>query len=483
MTTMKIKHALATFCLLLSLHLIYAQENSSSGTNIQLDIHNYHNAPIVLGYYFNGQMLVKDTVITDQTGKAQLIKDEKYPEGIYVVYFPDKGYFDIMLADDQTFSLSCDTLPKMVERVKVSGSKTLEAFIDYQNYLNEKQTLYKRLSEEYKALPKEDQEGKDKIKALFDKTNNEVKANTENIISQNKDNFLGVFLTALKEIEIPDYATLLGKQPSDSIVQVKRYYYNRTHYFDNMPLDEERLLRTPFYLSKITRYIDEIVPQHPDTVAKECIDIIEKARGNNETFRFLIQHFYNKANNSKIMGMDAVLVAIAEKYYLSGEAFWADEKFVSDLRESVEKIKYTLIGRTAMDIKMVSVNGEWFKLSEVYAPYTILVFWEPSCGHCKEEIPLLKKEVWDKYAKDGIKIFAVYCQVERKEWEEFISQHQLEEWYNVYDPYGQSHFRQYYNIKSTPQIFILDKDKKIIAKRIGVDQIGGFLDFMMKGDK
>ena len=202
-----------------------------------------------------------------------------------------------MLADDQTFSLSCDTLPKMVERVKVSGAKTLEAFIDYQNYLNEKQTLYKRLSEEYKALPKEDQEGKDKIKALFDKTNNEVKANTESIISQNKDNFLGVFLTALKEIEIPDYATLLGKQPSDSIVQVKRYYYNRTHYFDNMPLDEERLLRTPFYLSKITRYIDEIVPQHPDTVAKECIDIIEKARGNNETFRFLIQHFYNKANN------------------------------------------------------------------------------------------------------------------------------------------------------------------------------------------
>lgn len=449
------------------------------GVDITLNVKDYANSPIVLGYYFNGQMLVKDTVVTNETGTARLQKEESYPEGIYVIYFPDKGYFDIMLANDQSFSLSCDTLPKMVERVKVTGSRPLENFINYQNYLNKKQTLYKELSDKYKNASTDDE--KNSIKALFEQTHNEVKSYNEKVIAQNTDNFLSVFLTALKEIEIPDFATQLGLQPSDSIVQVKRYYYNRAHYFDYMPLNDDRMLRTPFFLSKITKYIDEIVPQHPDTVAKEAINIIEKARGNEESFRFLVQHFYNKANNSKIMGMDAVLVAIAEKYYLSGEATWAEEKFINDLKESVSKLKYTLIGRKAMDLSMVSATGEWFRLSEVYAPYTILVFWEPSCGHCKEEIPQLKKEVWDKYAKDGIKIFAVYCQVEPKEWTDFIAEHQLEEWINVYDPYGRSNFRTYYNIKSTPQIFILDKDKNIIAKRIGVDQIGGFLDYMMKG--
>lgn len=480
---MKAKYLLTLICTTLCCMNIMADAHVANGVNIQLTVDNYKNSPIVLGYYYNGQMLVKDTVVTNEYGKAELVKDEAFPEGIYVIYFPDKGYFDIMLTDDQTFSLSCDTLPKMVERTKVSGCKPLETFIDYQNYLNDKQRARKELNEKYKTIPSENETERNAIRTEFDKINAEVKASTQTIIDNNKDNFLSIFLTALKEIEIPDFATQLGMQPSDSIVQVKRYYYNRAHYFDNFALDDDRLLRTPFYLSKITTYIDEIVPQHPDTVAIESINIIEKARANKETFRFLIQHFYNKANNSKIMGMDAVLVAIAEKYYLSGEATWADEKFISDLRESVDKIKYTLIGKTAMDLRMVSVTGEWFKLSEVYAPYTILVFWEPSCGHCKEEIPQLKKEVWDKYADKGIKIFAVYCQVERKEWEDFITEHQLEEWHNVYDPYGRSNFRTYYNIKSTPQIFILDKDKKIIAKRIGVDQIGGFLDYMMKGGK
>lgn len=476
---MKTKILLFAISILCSLTSIKAVE--TNGVDIAFTVNNYNNAPVVLGYYFNGQMLVKDTVVTNETGFARLQKDEKYAEGIYVVYFPDKGYFDIMLTDDQSFTLQCDTLPKMVERVKVSGSKGLENFISYQNYLNEKQALYKELSEKFKTTTNETD--KQKIKDLFNKTNEEVKAYNDVVIEQNRDNFLSVFLTALKEIEIPDFAKQLGLQPSDSIVQVKRYYYNRTHYFDNIALNDDRMLRTPFFLSKITRYIDEIVPQHPDTIAKESIRIIEMARRNKESFRFLVQHFYNKANNSKIMGMDAVLVAIAEKYYLSGEADWAEEKFINDLRESINSIKYTLIGRKAVDLSMVSVTGEWFKLSEVDAPYTILIFWEPSCGHCKDEIPLLKKEVWDKYAKDGVKIFAVYCQVERKEWEEFIAEHQLEEWMNVYDPYGRSGFRKYYNIKSTPQIFILDKDKNIIAKRIGADQIGGFLDFMMKGDK
>ena len=36
--------------------------------------------------------------------------------------------------------------------------------------------------------------------------------------------------------------------------------------------------------------------------------------------------FLTKGVNSKIMGMDALFVEIAKRYYISGEAFWANEK-------------------------------------------------------------------------------------------------------------------------------------------------------------
>lgn len=461
--------------MLFSLNAIAAEK-----TDITIQVDKYNNSPVILGYYYNGQMLVKDTVETNATGVARLQRNDKLPEGIYIIFFPQNSqYFDIIIGADQEFSITCDTLPNSIERVKVKDCKVLSEFVDYQLFLKQKSVEQKSLSEKYKALPADDENGKETLRAQFSAIDKEVKAHNEEIITRNQDNFLSVFLASLKEVEVPEFDVPETGAARDSVLQVKRYYYYRYHCFDGIDFADERLLRTPTFIGKVDKYFNETLPQIADTVTEEAIRIIEKSRPSKEAFRYYVSHFYNMANNSKIMGMDAALVAIAEKYYLSGEADWAEPKFIEDLREQVDKIKYTLLGKTAVDLKMISVTGEWFRLHEVNAPYTILVFWEPSCGHCKKEIPELKKQVWDNYASKGIKIFAVYCQVERKEWEDFITEHQLEDWMNVYDPYGRTGFRTYYNIKSTPQIYILDKDKKIIAKKIGVEQIGGFLDFMM----
>ncbi len=451
----------------------------SAQVDIKVNVTNYFNAPVVMGYYYNGTMLVKDTVITNDKGLAHFKQRDKYDEGIYLIYFPDKTYFDIIIGDDQSFELTCDTLPNPAKRAKVKGCQMLTDFLEYQNYLGDRQQKIHELSEQYKTAEGNDQL-RAKIKTEYSDIDKEIKQKNNDMIAANANNCLGIFLDGLREIEVPEIKVDAPTQAlSDSLSRMKGYYYYRNHYFDNLHLTDDRILRTPYFVNKLDRYIDEVLPQTPDTVAAECLRIIELTKANEECYRFVTSHLYNHVNNSKIMGMDAALVAIADNYYLAGKCPWTEEKFITDLREQVEKIRYTLVNRKAVDLKkMPSVNkGEYFTLSEVDAPFTILVFWEPSCGHCKKEIPALKKEVWDKYASTGIKIFAVYCQAEYEPWAEFIEEHQLEEWINVYDPYRRTNFRTYYNINSTPQIFILDKDKTIIAKRIGVDQIGGFLDF------
>lgn len=449
--------------------------------NIKVKVDNYFNQPVVMGYYFNGQMLVKDTVVTDAGGVALFHKEKKYDEGVYLIYIPEKSYFDIIMGSDQEYEISCDTLPYMQERAKVKNCKELEDFLTYQNYLAEKQKVYKQLSDDYKAASG-NEALQNELKDKFAAVDKEVKEKNSAVIEANKGNCFGLFLEGLKEIDIPEFDVVASTQEEkDSLIHQKQYYYYRNHYFDHLNLQDDRTLRTPYFVKKLDKYFNDVLPQIPDTVAAECIRVIEMSRGNDECFRYITSHLYNLMNNSKIMGMDAALVAIADKYYLAGQCPWTEKKFIDDLREQVEKIRYTLINHKAVDLKkMPSVNqGEYFTLSEVDAPYTILVFWEPSCGHCKKEIPQLKKEVWDKYASTGIKIFAIYCQTELEPWQKFIEENQLEEWMNVYDPYRRTNFRTYYNINSTPQIFVLDKDKTIIAKKIGVDQIGGFLDFMM----
>ncbi|MCF0190049.1 MAG: TlpA family protein disulfide reductase [Marinilabiliaceae bacterium] len=450
-------------------------QNTSNKVKISVRVKDYPNAPVVLGYYYNKQMLVADTLMTNEKCVALLERDSLYKEGIYMIYIPERSYMDIIMTDNQQFSITCDTLKNMIERADCKGNDVLKQFLDYQKYLGSMQREYQSLSEQFKAA-KGDTALQSTLRRRYADCERSVKEHNQQIIDANKDNFFSVFLTALKEPETPHFDVPEGTAGRDSILQTRSYYWYRAHWDDNIDFSDERLLRTPFLVAKVDKYMAESPIQMADTIADECIQIIEKARPDKDAFRYWVSHFYNMANDSKVMGMDGALVRLADAYYLSGQAYWAEEKFISDLREQIDGIRYTLIGHKAVDLKrMPSVNGEYFTLSEVKAPYTILVFWEPSCGHCKKEIPRLKEEVWDKFKDKGIRIFAVYCQVEKEEWETFISEHQLDEWINVYDPYGRTGFRKYYNIKSTPQIFIIDDKMEIVAKRLGVEQIPDFL--------
>ncbi len=455
--------------------------------NFTVKVKDYANKPVVLGYYFDERMLVKDTVLTDAKCVAHFVNDTLFAEGLYLLHFPENGgVMDILMPHDQKFELEVDTLPQGAMRAKVKNSRPIANFLEYQKFITEKQMYFKTLNEDFmKARSAKDQVKQELIRKEFSTTDSIVRAHTDEVIATNKDNFLSNFLRALKDVEVPKFTFPSGMTPAerDSAQQVKSYYYYRAHFYDNFDLSDDRLLRTPFFTKKISKFFDESVPQIPDTVAAEAIKLIEKCRKNQDMFRFFVSTMYNRVNQSNIMGMDAALVKIADKYYLSGEATWADEKFIKDLKENVDGIRYTLIGMTAPDMKMPSYTGEWFRLSEISAPYTILAFWEPSCGHCKKEIPHLKSAIYDNYSKYGVKIFSVYVQVDPEPWKEFIEEHQLEEFINVYDPYGSSHYRQYYHIKSTPTLFVLDKDKKIIAKKLGVEQIADFLDHMLGLDK
>ena len=105
----------------------------------------------------------------------------------------------------------------------------------------------------------------------------------------------------------------------------------------------------------------------------------------------------------------------------------------------------------------------------------VLFFYEPGCGHCKKATPKLK-QLADKYWEKGVEVLGVYTQFKKEEWLEFIKEQGLENWINAWDPYNQSHFRTNYDVRSTPSIYLLDKNKNIIGKRIDVETLEQMLD-------
>lgn len=472
------KNLTVLILLLIFATLAAAQQPEEKGHRIEVNIPSLSDTTLILGHYYNQRMYVDDTTQINSRGTAVFEDTESLPQGMYVVYLPSQNYFDLLIDADQHFKVTADT-SNLVKSLKIEGAEQTKKFNDYQRFIIQRQEEAQELQQQLKALDPNSEEAA-KIREKLGNINQKVEAEWEKIISENPESMLGVFIRGIQEIEVPRFEIEESVENKDSLQRLKRYHYYRNHYFDNMDLTDERLLRTPFFAGKVENYFSSVLPQMPDTLLAESIKIIEQARPEPEMFRYLVSYVFNYANDSQIMGMDNLLVGIAEKYYLSGEADWADEEFLKKLETRVKELKPTLIGSMSHDLKMQSYTGEYHRLHEIVGPVTILVFWETDCGHCKTAIPKLHELYQEDLQNKGVKVFAVYTQGNQPEWGEFIEEHNLYDFINVWDPHRQSGFRENYDIKSTPTVFVLGEDKKIIGKRIAIEDLPGFIDNYLK---
>ena len=451
---------------------------SASGYSIKVNAKGWEDSTLILGHYFNKKLLVNDTIILDKKGSGTLTGTKQLPGGIYFLFMPSKEVLDIMVSDDQMFEISFSK-PNHLQSCVIKGAKESEMFCSYQQFISKMQQEVNPIRERLEKN-KNNVDSVNHIKPQLEAIDAKVKEYWNKAIAENPNTFYAAFLKGIQEVQVPEPFVPFNEAKRDSIIQWRRYQYYKEHAFDNVNLSDPRLYLTPFLAQKIETFLTQTIFQIPDSVLKESVNLIERSKGDSISFKYMLSQLFNLANESKQMGMDRVVVGLGETYYLSGQAPWADKEFLTKLDERVSKMKPNLVGNIAPELKLQTVDGEFHRLSEIKAPYTILVFFEPECGHCKKEIPKLNIDIWQKYKSKGIKIMCVYTQLKPEPWTEFVQEHALHEWINVYDPYNLSNYRNLYDVYSTPVIYILDKDKRIVAKRIAVEDIAGFLDHYLK---
>ena len=155
-----------------------------------------------------------------------------------------------------------------------------------------------------------------------------------------------------------------------------------------------------------------------------------------------------------------------------------NQKLKDDLKKEVDRMRPNLIGKKAQDLVMDSYKGMFVSLYDVEKEFTILYFWEPDCGFCKETTPKLKA-YYDKAKNQGIEVFSVCTTADKTKWKKYIEDNRLD-WINGWDPERRTNYGLYYNIESTPMIYVLDRNKAIIAKKLSVDDLPSFIDTYRK---
>ena len=151
---------------------------------------------------------------------------------------------------------------------------------------------------------------------------------------------------------------------------------------------------------------------------------------------------------------------------MKGDATWLSQSDLDKYTKRVNELKPNTIGHVAPDIQMQDLDGKSVPLSSIKAKYTLVVFWEPSCGHCQHEIPALDSVYESSLKAKGVKVYSVRTDDPVPQWQKFIKDHHLQDWVNVYDPEHHSNYHSDYDVKATPTIYLLDEKKIIRGKRL-----------------
>tara|TARA_B100001741_G_scaffold313745_1_gene321646 strand:+ start:10229 stop:11689 length:1461 start_codon:yes stop_codon:yes gene_type:complete len=460
---------------------------SKDNLSYKIDGHitGLQDTSVILAYYFGGKQYASDTAFS-KNGKIVFSGEKELSGGMYMVVLPNQQYFDIVISE-QRFSFSTN-INSLVKSMTFTNSKENTPFYKYLNFITEKQREVTPLREKEKIASEKE---KKQIQEKILKIDTEVK----NFKNKFENNYSEIFFTKILKATtdpiIPNAPDTMDKQEK----QLFQFKYYKDHYWENMDFTDERMLKTPIFFSKMDTYLNKLTIQDPDSIKKSADVLVTLSRQNQDIFQYVVSYITSTYERSKIMGMDAVFVHMVENYYMTGEADWVEEDQLQKIEERAEKIAPNLIGRPAPPFLnqlgmpfMKDTNGVIHRLYDIESEYTLLIFFGPDCGHCKKELPRVKKVVDSLIASPkflsphkpiDIKVYSVQTEFDKKKWKEFIVNQEIGDWINVGDiqqdpdgnPAASSNWRDEYDIYSTPVIYLLDKDKKILAKRIDYKQI------------
>ena len=447
---------------------------SQKGYDIGIQLKPYKNTWVYLGYYYGKVRALADSTMLNDSSAGHFKGSEALKGGIYFVVSPSKQIlFEVLIDKDQHFSVSADTV-NLPFSVQFSGSPENKQFQDYSAYAANTGKKIGMLNQE---LPgSKTKKDSSLINAHAALLTGKLQKYRDSLNARYPESFLAALFRAMNEPKIPPSA----KQPGGKYDSNFVYHYFKDHYWDGISLTDDRLVRTPFFEPKLDKYFQNLVAPNPDSLIKETDYMLLYSRSAKEMYQYLMVHFVQQYINPVYMGQDAVFVHLFEKYINTGKAEFFTQQYKDFATKRAYSMMANLIGQPAAQMDMVDTSEKPLPLYSLQGPFTVICFWDPTCSHCKEIVPKVDSIYNAKWKNEGVQLYGVKVDGTKEEWLKFIADHHLQGWKHVYQlkvkeeediREKRAGYRQLYDVFQTPLLYLLDKDKRIIAKKLGYLQI------------
>ena len=249
--------------------------------------------------------------------------------------------------------------------------------------------------------------------------------------------------------------------------------HKKEHHFDNVNLNDPILQGSNFLTDKIASYIFSAIPTDIATQDALEIEVIKNVKAVANIIKSTPINFQTKALHQIWEIAEANTLGSVQDYTFTNHLKKlaianGNQKMVDDI-ESSSRLR---IGVKSPEITWES-NGKKHALSTMEkAENYLLVFWSSTCSHCLKELPILHKEL---KGFNSLKVLAIGLEDDKINWKKvsatlpnFSHAIALGRW--------ESEYAKTFNIQSTPTYFILDSEKRFIAKPESDKEVVEFLE-------
>lgn len=425
--------------------LISGQKHYISGK-----ISGFDGKSIKISTFYGNENKPSDSIAVKADGSFKHFISEQFQDGMYRLRLDKERFLDIIFNyENISFSTTYNAL---IDSLVFMESIENKVYFEYLKQRN--QTGYKKeLLEPLLSLYPPDDSFYEQIVGKYQSLDVVYEKFVADLIESHKNLFVS---RIIKMDHPPAVPTSLSEQTKNDFM--------KAHFFDNMDFGDTSMLRTNIIAGKLIQYLSLYQNNRmtKDQLEIEFIKAVQFIMTKTRDFPEMYQYSMNYLiTGFESYGFEKVITYIADNINL--EESCVDDERKALLEKKVESLKKYALGKQIPDFSATSLTGETLTLSNSNSDYLLVVFWATWCPHCTRLLPDLNK-IYFPESKDKLQILAISLDDEPSDLEAFLSENSYKFLVACDYKKWKGDLVQLLDIYATPTMFLIQKDRTILAK-------------------
>ncbi|MFA5850462.1 MAG: DUF5106 domain-containing protein [Bacteroidales bacterium] len=257
----------------------------------------------------------------------------------------------------------------------------------------------------------------------------------------------------LKMIDVPAMIT----EPEERSKYIVDHFWKMMNFQDTSYLQNIHNLNVHF-----SAYVDYLVSAAPNAAINSVSKLVDSALNGNPKITSRFREMFEAAfySPNSIYRNEELYIFILEKYLKSGK--YSDAERVQ-MQYQLDLAYRNRVGTKAIDFKFILEDGSMKSLYGINSAYTILMFFDPDCPTCKSVMEEMKASAILSQMSSSVKVLTMYAGVDYERWMKEVKQLN-KKWINGCDKEMKLSEGPLYDLRPTPAIYLLDKNKLVLLK-------------------